>query len=100
MLGFSEITVIAQEFQHKSKVPHVIGAIDGTHITVLPPPDWYRDYVNRKGWPSLVLQAVVDSMGKYVYLLKYLFHLDCIIQSYDFENIKDTQKKLYGGGAL
>ncbi|CAL8240049.1 unnamed protein product [Gadus morhua 'NCC'] len=27
---------------------------------MLPPSDGYKDFVNRKGWPSYVLQAVVD----------------------------------------
>lgn len=38
----------------------VIGMIDGSHIPIKPPLDGYSDFVNRKGWPSMVLQAVVD----------------------------------------
>lgn len=32
----------------------------GTHIPVLPPSNGYLDYINRKGWPSMVMQAIVD----------------------------------------
>ncbi|KAL2096942.1 hypothetical protein ACEWY4_006149 [Coilia grayii] len=51
----------ARHFQEKYHLPQVIGCIDGTHIPILPPSDGYRDFVNRKGWPSFVLQAVVDN---------------------------------------
>jgi len=37
-----------------------MGAIDGTHIPVTAPSEGKKDYTNRKGWDSMVLQAVVD----------------------------------------
>lgn len=43
------------------RYPQAIGAIDGTHIPVLPPADGKHDYICRKGYPSVVLQAVVDA---------------------------------------
>lgn len=49
----------SKSFQHKSQIPNIIGAIDGTHIPILPPSEGYRDYVNRKGWPSMILQGIV-----------------------------------------
>ncbi|XP_055905139.1 uncharacterized protein LOC129940727 [Eupeodes corollae] len=51
---------IIQGFEEKSGVPQILGAIDGTHIPVKPPAEGMADYVNRKGWTSMVLQAVVD----------------------------------------
>ncbi|XP_067947560.1 uncharacterized protein [Watersipora subatra] len=42
------------------KCPQAIGAIDGSHIHVKPPLDEKADYICRKGYPSIVLQGVVD----------------------------------------
>ncbi|KAL0152737.1 hypothetical protein M9458_052460 [Cirrhinus mrigala] len=36
------------------------GAIDGSHIPVIAPSEDHTDYFNRKGWHSVILQAVVD----------------------------------------
>ncbi|XP_041859079.1 protein ANTAGONIST OF LIKE HETEROCHROMATIN PROTEIN 1-like [Melanotaenia boesemani] len=55
-----EARAIARGFEEKFDIPQVVGFIDRTHIPVLPPSDGYKDFVNRKGWPSYVLQAVVD----------------------------------------
>jgi len=41
-------------------VPQCIGAIDGSHIPILPPSLCHTNYYNRKGWYSMVLQAVID----------------------------------------
>ncbi|XP_056292436.1 uncharacterized protein LOC130207772 [Pseudoliparis swirei] len=56
---------IAQRFEQKFNIPQIIGCIDGTHIPVLPPSDGSKDFVNRKGWPSYVLQGVVDDMYRF-----------------------------------
>ncbi|XP_032686452.1 protein ALP1-like [Odontomachus brunneus] len=56
----NECHKIATVFEKKTHIPQLIGAIDGTHVPILPPSDGYRDYINRKGWPSIILQAVVD----------------------------------------
>lgn len=36
------------------------GAIDGTHIPIIAPSINHTEYVNRKGYNSIVMQAVVD----------------------------------------
>lgn len=40
--------------------PMCAGAIDGTHIPIIAPHDDAPAYYNRKGWHSIILQAVVD----------------------------------------
>ena len=52
-------------FQTKWQMVQCAGAIDGCHIPVRPPAMNHTDYYNRKGWYSVILQAVVDD--------KYLF---------------------------
>ena len=46
------------------------GAVDGCHIPVMPPASNHTDFYNRKGWYSIILQAVVDD--------KYLFTDICV----------------------
>uniref|UniRef100_A0A671XEC2 DDE Tnp4 domain-containing protein n=1 Tax=Sparus aurata TaxID=8175 RepID=A0A671XEC2_SPAAU len=60
-----EAISIARRFEQKFHIPQIIGCIDATHIPVLPPSDGYKDFANRKGWPSYVLQAVVDDMYRF-----------------------------------
>ena len=40
--------------------PMCAGAIDGTHIPILAPSESHAEYVNRKGYYSILMQAVVD----------------------------------------
>ncbi|XP_051168730.1 putative nuclease HARBI1 [Leptopilina boulardi] len=52
---------ISNEFEKITGMPNFIGAIDGRHIPIRPPSDGYRDFINRKGWASYVLQGLVDN---------------------------------------
>ncbi|XP_071947392.1 uncharacterized protein [Antedon mediterranea] len=45
--------------------PQCVGAIDGSHIPIIAPHDRPNDYYNRKGWHSIVLQAVADHMLRF-----------------------------------
>lgn len=47
-------------FHEKWGIPQCAGSIDGTHIPVRPPSMNHTDYYNRKGWYSVIVQAVVD----------------------------------------
>ncbi|KAM7161246.1 uncharacterized protein RBU57_011055 [Macrochelys suwanniensis] len=46
--------------------PNCGGAIDGTHIPILAPPHLASEYINRKGYFSMVLQALVDHRGRFI----------------------------------
>ncbi|XP_028325402.1 non-structural maintenance of chromosomes element 4 homolog A isoform X1 [Gouania willdenowi] len=50
-------------FKNHWEVPQCVGVIDARHIPVNVPEKYLRDYCNRRGWHSMVLQAVVDGKG-------------------------------------
>lgn len=60
-----EAAAIADQTRAKYMYPQSIGAIDGTHIAVTPPLDGKADFLCRKGYPSIVVQAVTD--GHYMF---------------------------------
>ncbi|CAM5114441.1 unnamed protein product [Eretmochelys imbricata] len=45
--------------------PNCSGAIDGTHIPILAPDHLANQYINCKGYFSMVLQALVDQKGRF-----------------------------------
>ncbi|XP_046551583.1 protein ANTAGONIST OF LIKE HETEROCHROMATIN PROTEIN 1-like [Haliotis rubra] len=47
-------------FEETWDFPNCAGAIDGTHIPIIAPSLAHGDYLNRKGWYSIHLQAVYD----------------------------------------
>ncbi|XP_071579940.1 uncharacterized protein [Temnothorax nylanderi] len=61
----NEAKFISKNFENKSFIPQIIGSIDGTHIQIIPPKEGRRDFVNRKGWPSYNMLAVVDHNGRF-----------------------------------
>lgn len=67
-----EAVEIAMNFEKISHIPQIVGCIDGSHIPILAPAEGYRDFVNRKGWPSYVLQAVVDDKYRYILIFTFL----------------------------
>ena len=51
---------VVDGFETRWGFPQCVGAIDGTHIPIAAPALNHSDYYNRKGWYSMILQAVVD----------------------------------------
>lgn len=51
---------VVRGFETKWGMIQCAGSVDGCHIPILPPALNHTDYYNRKGWYSIVLQAVVD----------------------------------------
>ena len=55
---------IKQGFFEKGGFPGVIGCIDGTHVRIQGPSAHENDFVNRKGFHSINVQAICDHRGK------------------------------------
>ena len=55
-----ELHQVLQGYEERWRFPMCAGAIDGTHIPVLAPTDNHVEYVNRKGFHSVLMQAVTD----------------------------------------
>ncbi len=54
---------MANYFENRWGLLQCVGALDGSHIPILAPQEYHTEYYNRKGWYSVVLQAVVDGKG-------------------------------------
>lgn len=55
-----EVREITQAFARTANFPDVLGAIDGTHIPITAPKEHAAKYINRKGFHSILLQAVCN----------------------------------------
>lgn len=47
-------------FESRAGFPQVVGAVDGCHVPIIGPQQSPDDYINRKGFHSLILQGLVD----------------------------------------
>ena len=60
------LRTIVDGFESKWGFPQCTGAIDGSHIPIIAPAENALDYYNRKGFHSVILQAVVDHEYKFL----------------------------------
>ena len=63
--GMADMHTILRGFAGKG-VQGAIGAVDGCHIEILRPQDNEQAYVNRKGYHSINLMAVVDHRCRFI----------------------------------
>ena len=62
----AEIQNVVNGFEHRWGFPQTVGAINGSHIPILKPHESASDYYNRKGYYSVLMQAVVDYRGVFI----------------------------------
>ena len=62
----AEIAKKMKGFDNKSKLPNVVGAIDGSHVPIKAPKINHEDYFKRKHFYSFLVQGIVDASGLYL----------------------------------
>ena len=55
-----DLVEVLESYEQKWGFPMCAGAIDGTHIPILAPVESHVEYVNRKGFHSIIMQAITD----------------------------------------
>ncbi|XP_046556706.1 protein ALP1-like [Haliotis rubra] len=65
MKNLKELITVISGFQQKWNFPNCGGAIDATHIPIVAPQQFHSDTVNRKGFYSIIMQAVCDDKYRF-----------------------------------
>lgn len=58
-------TIQAALFRRSCGIDGIVGAIDGCHFRIQRPPVRGGDYLNRKAYYSVLLQGIVDDLGRF-----------------------------------
>lgn len=61
-----EMAIFEREFRKLHDFPGVIGAIDGSHIAISAPIENSENYINRKGYHSILLQGICDYKLRFI----------------------------------
>ena len=57
---------VVEEFENKWGFSHCAGAVAGSHIPIIAPTFCPKDYYNRKGFHSIILQGLVDHQYRFL----------------------------------
>ena len=57
---------VVEGFEAYWGFPQAAGGIDGSHIPIIRPDESASDYYNRKGYYSIIMQAMVDHLGLFI----------------------------------
>lgn len=64
----SEWKAIADDFGKIWDFPHVLGCVDGKHVRIRAPAKSGSSFYNYKGFFSIILLAVVDAHGRFIFI--------------------------------
>ncbi|XP_061486131.1 uncharacterized protein LOC133386491 [Rhineura floridana] len=76
----------------KMGFPQVVGVVDGCHIPIMAPAGQGEEYINRKGFYSILLQGTCDHTGRFINIEvgwsgrnhdSFVFHNSAIFQAMD-----------------
>lgn len=65
-LEHHEMAIFEREFRKLHDFPGVIGTIDGSHIAISAPIENSENYINRKGYHSILLQEICDYKLRFI----------------------------------
>ena len=77
---------VVDGFKDTWDFPNCGGAIDGCHIPMAAPVEFHTDFYNRKGWYSMIIQAVADHKYRFtdIYTGCFLYKTISITQTFCF----------------